>query len=69
MDESSAGLRALPFAAAYCGGAILPWLVGAASVRLGSLRAGFLFVVAAAAIMLLLSALLHRAIPQAAAVA
>lgn len=69
VDESSAGLRALPFAAAYCGGAILPWLVGAASVRLGSLRAGFLFVVAAAAIMLLLSALLHRAIPQAAAVA
>jgi fucose permease len=60
MDESTRGLRSLPFASADVGAAILPWLVGIFSTRWGGLRAGFPVVVIAIASMMTFAIFLRR---------
>lgn len=55
-----AGLRGVPFACGNFGGASLPWLVGAVSTRFGGLNRGFLVVVVASALLLVLTSVFRR---------
>lgn len=58
--SSHSDLRGVPFACGNLGGATLPWLVGAVSTRFGGIKAGFLVVVLAGALLMALAHVFQR---------